>query len=588
MALTPDIPAPPGLRIEESFDGDLIRILWSEVAGIGALVIAPGGRIHYLNKRLLELWDLPEPTIVEGNGETLLAAMRARIRIGELPGTGRRVLFLDDGRVLRRRTHAILSPGGIPLTAMLFDETIIAGELQGAFDQIPDAISVWDDGGRPIFMNRAFDELFPLGSPWRRAHRPRLAPTEEVRLQDGRWLEFSAWDSGPDRVVCLCRDITAAKRSTVADTASSALWKATLDHLDQGVAVFDVDARLVVLNRRFLELIDLPLELARAGTTLEAIVRRIAMRGGYGPGAPESLATAYLALTREGEPHTLEPMRANGPILDMRGTALPDGGFVLSATDVSLHKRAETVARLAQSQAEASSRMKSDFLATMSHELRTPLNAILGFSELMRQQAGGALAEPYRRYAGDIYESGAHLLDLINDILDLSKIEAGRLDLHLEPVDIRRIFATTKTLLESRAAHGGVELVVECPEAFPTVHADPLRLKQIILNLVTNAIRFSHSRSRVTLAVRQASGGFELVVSDQGIGMSDEELAIALEPFGQVSGSIARRHEGVGLGLPLAQRFVALHGGRMQIKSAKGVGTTVCVFIPDARADESA
>jgi signal transduction histidine kinase len=245
--------------------------------------------------------------------------------------------------------------------------------------------------------------------------------------------------------------------------------------------------------------------------------------------------------------------------------------------------------RIAKEQAEAASRTKSEFLANMSHELRTPLNAILGFSQVMRDAIVGPLSPKYQEYARHIIESGTHLLNVINDILDLSKVEAARLELNLRLVSAPSIVRSCLELVQGRAALGRVALDSEIAPELPMLHADPVRLQQILLNLLSNAVKFTKPGGRVTISVAAPSdGAVRFAVADTGIGMSRSEIAIALEVFGQVSGAVSRRHEGTGLGLPLARLLTELHGGAFHVESEKGAGTVVTVTLPTERVREVA
>jgi two-component system, cell cycle sensor histidine kinase PleC len=234
--------------------------------------------------------------------------------------------------------------------------------------------------------------------------------------------------------------------------------------------------------------------------------------------------------------------------------------------------------------AEASSRVKSQFLANMSHELRTPLNAIIGFSEMIRDALMGPVAARYREYAHDIHNCGRLLLGVISDVLDLSKVEVGRLDLHDEQVDLAKVVGDCHRLISERVKTGRLELAIDLPPDLPMLLGDELRLKQIVLNLLSNAVKFTPAGGRVTLSAAMApDGSLALAVSDTGIGMKAEEIPIALEPFRQIDSVHTRRYEGTGLGLPLARTLAELHGGALSIESVPGHGTTVTVTLPPKR-----
>ena len=252
------------------------------------------------------------------------------------------------------------------------------------------------------------------------------------------------------------------------------------------------------------------------------------------------------------------------------------------ARDATMRRHIEHELRAARDLAESANRAKSQFLANMSHELRTPLNAIIGFSEVISAALFGPLDARYRDYAQDIHGSGHHLLRIINDLLDLSKVEAGRLELRDNPVLIASTFETCRRMVCDRAAAAGVEL-----DFRPTsleVSADELRLEQVLLNLVSNAIKFTPSRGHVTVSAMLALSGEVIIsVADTGIGIAADDIPRALQPFGQIDNSLARPHGGTGLGLPLAQRLIELHGGTMSIDSELGKGTTVTVVLPAER-----
>ncbi len=239
----------------------------------------------------------------------------------------------------------------------------------------------------------------------------------------------------------------------------------------------------------------------------------------------------------------------------------------------------------ARDQAEVANRSKSEFLANMSHELRTPLNAIIGFSEFMMTEKFGPIGVPrYRDYVIDINASGGHLLSLINDILDLSKVEAGKLELHEEFIDIVPVIAVCRKLIGERAAAAGLRLVFRVPADLPRLWADARAVKQIVLNLLSNAVKFTPAGGEVVVAAAaDGAGGVSVSVRDSGIGMDEGNVATALTPFGQVARTITREREGTGLGLPLAKSLVEAHDGTIEIDSEIGVGTTVTVRFPAAR-----
>jgi two-component system, cell cycle sensor histidine kinase PleC len=262
------------------------------------------------------------------------------------------------------------------------------------------------------------------------------------------------------------------------------------------------------------------------------------------------------------------------------GTALS----LLRLTVARTHYRNGMLEQARQA-AEHNDRSKSQFLANMSHELRTPLNAIIGFAELMQGQALGAIQpRKYAEYIGDIHGSGVLLLSIINDILDMAKIEAGKMELVCEPVDVAELVAAALRVVAARAAGAQLSLVADVAAGLPRLIADDRALRQILLNLLSNAIKFTPPGGSVDVRVQLAGdGGITLVVRDNGIGMTPEHVGIALQPFGQVANPLTRAHAGTGLGLPLVHKLAEMHDATLSIDSRLGAGTLVTVAFPAAR-----
>ncbi len=269
------------------------------------------------------------------------------------------------------------------------------------------------------------------------------------------------------------------------------------------------------------------------------------------------------------------------PHCDDMGRVL--GAFML-LSDIDEIKRAESSLRNAKDLAEEANRAKSDFLANMSHELRTPLNAILGFSEILSHELfGEILNAEYKEYSRIIHDSGQHLLNLINDILDLSKIESGRIELQEEPVNLYDAMATVTRLVGERAQNAKVDLIVDLPPDLPLLMADATGVKRVVINLLTNAIKFTDPGGTVSITASLTRRWLTLSVSDTGVGISQADIQRVFAPFEQVDGSLARRSDGVGLGLPITRSLMRLHGGDISLSSKEGEGTTVVVRFPRER-----
>lgn len=243
----------------------------------------------------------------------------------------------------------------------------------------------------------------------------------------------------------------------------------------------------------------------------------------------------------------------------------------------------------ARAKAESANRAKTAFLTVMTHELRTPLNAVMGFAKLLKDEAGSAASsERTRDYSAQIYESGGHLLAMIDDLLDVAQAESGRIELREERFDLADLIESAVKSLTPRADTAEVALRCESLGSLPMFWGDPRRLRQVLLNIVANAIKFTPAGGKVTVTARQEpDGGLAIEIADSGIGMGPEEIETAMQVFGQVDAGLSRRHEGAGIGLPLARSLVELHQGRLGIESQKGAGTRVYIHLPAERFAES-
>jgi signal transduction histidine kinase len=384
------------------------------------------------------------------------------------------------------------------------------------------------------------------------------------------------------------------------------LLEAVLKAMPDGIALTDRDGRMVLWNDLLFEVLDL-----NRGAITTTANPTAALRTALDARGDSTLAIRDVASTPVGT-SVHEVALSTGKWVERRVTRVLELGCIAVYRDIAdrkrrefdseesqarLEKQAATLAQLAEDlemarqtaeaariEAETASRTKSSFITGMNHELRTPLNAILGFAQVIREQRFGREAlERYSEYADHIITSGEHLLSLINDLLDLAKIEAGKMDLRPQPVDVKSLLASTLLMVRETAASGGVAISLEAPEDSITVAGDARRLKQCFLNLISNAVKFTPAGGRVVVTVKSRGDQIEVVVADTGIGVRAIDIPKIFEPFGQIDSPLARRHIGSGLGLPLARSLVELHGGDLSFRSVEGTGTTVTVALPRRR-----
>ena len=316
------------------------------------------------------------------------------------------------------------------------------------------------------------------------------------------------------------------------------------------------------------------LSLGGSGANHSAIEQRFAQQSPFRD-------LPFEALTRTGESKLF--LLNAVPVFCNRTGALI--GFRGTASDITELRKRELGLRTAKDMAEMASRAKTEFLANMSHELRTPLNAIIGFSEIMQMELLGPVGSPqYHEYVSDIHDSARHLLEVINDILDVSKIEAGKANLIEQEVDILRLFESVLRLIRERATRAEVGLASAVAPDVPLLRADDRKLKQVLINLLSNAVKFTPAGGQIELSARlDRNGDLLMAVADTGIGIAPGDLERVMEPFGQVDSRLNRKYDGTGLGLPLTQGLVSLHGGSIDLKSELGTGTTVTIRLPSER-----
>jgi signal transduction histidine kinase len=357
-----------------------------------------------------------------------------------------------------------------------------------------------------------------------------------------------------------------------------------IEAMTDGFILWDAQDRVVLCNSAFRNMDPESYMALRPGTRFEDIMRARVYAGKIpsARGREEDHIRERLARHRNPTGEPIIQKLSTGQWVRIVERRTRDGGVVAIRSDVTHLQRHQEELRQAKEEAESANRAKSRFLATVSHELRTPLNAIIGFSEMMQMQAFGALGSPrYEEYAGAINVSGRHLLSLIGDILDMSRIEAGRYELRPEPIDIGELASECLLMLKGRASEDGVALTVEIGSAGTYLLADRLAIKQVLLNLLSNSVKFTPRGGRVCCTSRLDAGRFVIAVSDTGVGIAADRLPQLFEPFSAASDTpLSRAASGTGLGLSICRRLVEMHGGTITLASTVGRGTTATVTFP--------
>jgi PAS domain S-box-containing protein len=488
------------------------------------------------------------------------------------------------------------------------------GQLGAILDHSPQAILI-HRGAAPLYVNQSFvrlvgldsreqamslpnsiavahpeDQAFVTGQVEARIAGTDFLPHYEARIRNRQgetiWVDCYASRivlAGAPASLVTMSDITIRKRMEEVQRRSEKLLSTVFQASPDPISLTTMaEGRYIDVNDSFLKAL---------GWRRSDVIGRTAADIGFWKDATFR-GRMVESLKRDGRVRGI-PSQVRGPdgevhdyIYSVEVIHFEDEDLLLGiGRDVTDLKRNTDELRRHMEAAELASRSKSEFLANMSHELRTPLNAILGFSEVIGSEMFGPVGHPrYRDYAKDIYGSGRLLLGIIDDLLDLSRLEYGKLDIRAESVEAAEIVEACTRLVDGKAREARVRVVAALPAVPVHFEADALRLKQVLLNLLTNAVKYTPEGGRVTIGVSaQQNGEILFDVVDTGIGMTAHEVEIALQPFGQVENAMTRHQQGTGLGLPLAKGLVELHGGRLTIESTPKLGTRVAVTLPAAQ-----
>ncbi|MCW2245184.1 signal transduction histidine kinase [Azospirillum fermentarium] len=478
-----------------------------------------------------------------------------------------------DGSIL---DFAAASPADLNVPAERFLEARVQ-------DVLPEPASALIDAalGRVTAGETVVGVDFSLPDPGGGAGGERFFEARLVALYDGQ------------RIMCSVRNVT---DRVLAEREVLRMQERLIDAIESitdGFVLYDADDRLVLCNSKYRDLFDISREMAQPGRPFSDVLRAGVEHGLYVM-PPQQDTEAWIAerIARHnapGEPFELE--LSDGRWVRVQERRTSEGGVVGVRTDITDLKRREAQLRAARDEAERANAGKSDYVHHLSHELRTPLNAVMGFAQIVADEMMGPLGNPrYRDYAGQIAAAGAYMLNLINNLLDLAKIEAGRMPLNEEMCDLHLLVDMTFSMLHARAAERGVRLESDLPDSLPPLLADVSQLRQMLTNLVGNGIKFARPPAavpegpmvRIDVGMDDA-GTLTVTVRDNGIGMAPEAVPRALDAFGQVHDRTVSSDRGSGLGLPLTRALVELHGGRFAIDSAPGVGTEIRLTFPRDR-----
>ena len=604
--------------------------LRSGIAAFGA-----GGRLLFANPRFAELFGLPPDRLradIEFTG--ILDLMARRDEFTGVDGAA----FIAGQRALDRshpsasrwnasnaRTIDVssdpLPDGGWTMTATDISALTRAENearrratiLHSILDAIPHGVCVYSADHRVTMFNRAYNEVM-AGAPLnvgdhleevirRRAEAGEYGSgaAEEVfaqqmafdisrpqarkrRRPNGRTVDVRTSPLPDGGYISVVTDITPLTEVEAVVSRHAEELAVMLSSIRHGVVLWGPDRRLVASNAMAAELLDLPLGVLTPGRSRDELVEIMVQRGYFGSADRAAERVRELREIDRATTVIRQSVTGAGRVLDFRSDPTPGGGWVSTFTDVTEARTAEIELRRAKESAEAANQAKSRFLATMSHELRTPLNAVIGFSDALLREASNPSRDRVAEFAQQINHAGRHLLGLINSILDVARIEAGRFDLASDKVDVARLVRNCVRQMDAAAQAAEIALTTELPEDLPLLRADERRLQQVLNNLLSNAVKFTHAGGTVTVTASiDPADGLVVAVRDTGIGIPGDDIERVFEPFTQLDSSLARRFQGAGLGLYVARALVVGHGGELTLHSAPGEGTVAELRLPADR-----
>jgi signal transduction histidine kinase len=595
--------------------------------------------IIWCNPTYADFLNTDVETILRDQKEIAAQALKKKsVGKDELPpGKVLAALALRDGKTLETRAHAVVKGARIlmriseipltplPLTLGIAFNITREEELETTLkryqssnkellEQLRSAIAIYGADEKLEFYNSSFSQLWNLEDQWLNTG-PRLGDVMEklrqtrrlpeqadfkrfkqswvsmftdligpyedmLHLPDGSALRLLVVPHSMGGLMMTFEDVTSRLQLESSYNTLIAVQKETLDNLAEAVAVYGSDGRLKLWNPAFGRLWGLNPEDLEGEPHISKIVEKMRplFANDEWPAKREELIASGLdRLLHESHLH-----RSDDVLVDFNTVPLPDGGVLITYTDVTDKMRVENALREKNAALEAAEQLKLDFLANVSYQLRTPLNAIMGFNEILEKQYFGPLNDRQMEYTRDMKEASERLLGLINDILDLSTLEAGYMKLSRADMDVYGMLESVLSLVQGWAHKEDIRIKLDCPEDMGTVIADERRLQQAMINLIRNAITFTPAGGTITLSAARRKDGITICVADTGIGISKEDKARIFEPFQRAHTGSGKKtaRGGAGLGLSLVRNIIALHGGTVSLESEQGKGTTVSLHLP--------
>ena len=598
-----------------------------------------GQKIIWCNTTYADFLNTTVETVLKDQKEIAAQALKKKSASRDelAPGKTLAALALKEGKTLDTTAHAVVKGTRILMRISEIPLTPLPVTLGIAFnitreeeletnmkryqssnkellEQLRSAIAIYGADEKLEFYNSAFSQLWGLEDQWLNTG-PKLGdimeklcqtrrlpeqadfkrfkqswvgmftgligPYEDMmHLPDGSTLRVLVVPHSLGGLMMTFEDVTSRLQLESSYNTLIAVQKETLDNLAEAVAVFGGDGRLKLWNPSYGRLWGLHPEDLEGEPHITKIVEKMQhnFQNDDWPTRRDGLIASGLdRLMHEGR-----LTRGDGALVDFVTVPLPDGGVLITYTDVTDKMRVENALREKNAALEAAEQLKLDFLANVSYQLRTPLNAIMGFNEILEQQYFGPLNDRQKEYTRDVKDASERLLGLINDILDLSTLEAGYMKLARAGMKVRGMLQSVFALVQDWSRKEDIKIVFECPKDVGIIAGDERRLQQAIINLIRNAITFTPAGGQITLGAERRKDDIAIFVKDNGIGISKEDRTRIVEPFQRAGGGGRRKtsRTGAGLGLPLVRSIVALHGGKVELDSEQGKGTTVTLVLP--------